>query len=99
MSNMRSLWRGELSLSDAFWNWAVFGGLIVNIVSSALFLWLIMSDYPILALIAGYAFPVPYNFMVCVGVWRSADRYSGDPRQANLARIVTTVGMILLSVT
>jgi hypothetical protein len=99
MSNMRSLWRGELSLSDAFWNWAAFGGLVVNVVSSALFLLLVMSDYLILALIVGYAFSIPYNFMVSVGVWRSADRYSGDPRWAVLARIVTTVGMILLSVT
>ncbi|MEM8689372.1 MAG: hypothetical protein AAGF81_18735 [Pseudomonadota bacterium] len=99
MKHLILLFRGELPLADAFWNWAVLGGLLINIASSALFLFLIIADSPILALIVGYAFSVPYNIIVSVGVWRSADRYEGERHQAELARLVTVVGMILLSVT
>jgi len=88
-----------LALDNVFWNWAVFGGLIINVFSSALFLFLIMEDRPVLAFIAGYAFSVPYNVIVTVGVWRSAERYTGEPRRAELAKMVTVIGMILLSVT
>ncbi len=99
MKYLRRLWHGELTLHNAFWNWAVFGGLFVNVASSALFLFLIMADHTISALIVGYAFSVPYNVIVSVGVWRSAGRYAGERRWADLARIVTVIGMILLSVT
>ena len=99
MKHLFRLLQGELALENAFWKWAVFGGLIVNMVSSGLFLFLIMADRPIWAFIAGYAFSVPYNVIVSVGVWRSAGRYTGERRWADLTRIVTVVGMILLSVT
>lgn len=99
MTNPCRLWRGELPLADAFWSWGVAGGLLVNAVTSALFLLLIMDDRPILATIAGYAPSLPYNALVCVGVWRSAGHYTGDRKWAELARTVTIVGMILLSVT
>ncbi|MFV2044413.1 MAG: hypothetical protein ACC700_14420 [Anaerolineales bacterium] len=99
MKHLFRLLQGELALENAFWNWAVFGGLIINLVSSALFFFLITADRPISALIAGYAFSVPYNVIVSVGVWRSAGRYAGERRWADLARIVTVIGMILLSVT
>ncbi len=98
MKNLCRLWHGELALRNAFWNWAVFGGLIINLASSALFLFLIMADRPISALIVGYAFSVPYNAIVLVGVWRSAGRFAGERRLADFARIVTVIGMIVLSV-
>jgi hypothetical protein len=99
MNSLRRLWRGELALADAFWNWAVFGGLAINAATSALLLFLITTDRPISALIAGYAPAVPYNVIVSVGVWRSAERYAGERRWADLARIITIIGMVLLSVT
>ena len=99
MAILYRLWRGELALSDAFWNWAVFGGLAINVASSAGFLYLISIDRPIFAVIAGYAPSLPYNVMVTIGVWRSAERYGGDRRWAELARIVTIIGMVLLSAT
>ncbi len=99
MKNFRRLWHGELALQNVFWNWAVFGGLIVNLASSGMFLFLIMADRTILGIIVGYAFSVPFNIVVSVGVWRSAERFSGERRWADLARIVTVIGMVLLSVT
>ena len=99
MNSLRRLWRGELALADAFWNWAVFGGLAINVATTVLLFFFIMADRPISALIAGYAFSVPYNVIVSMGVWRSAERYAGERRWADLARIVTIIGMILLSLT
>lgn len=92
------LWQGELPLQDAFWNWAVLGGAVVNAASGALSLYLITDDRPVLALLFGYGLPVPYNVIVAVGVWRAAGRYTGERKWADLARIVTLVGMVLLSV-
>ena len=99
MEGLRRLWRGELALADVFWNWAVIGGLAINASTTALLLILIMADRPIAAFIAGYAFAVPYNIIVSVGVWRSAERYPGERRWADLARIVTIIAMAVLSVT
>ena len=99
MTNLYRLWRGELALANAFWNWAVFGGLFINVASSALFLFLIMNDRPVSAFIAGYAPTIPYNIIASVGVWRSAGHYPGERHWADLARTVTIIGMVLLSVT
>jgi hypothetical protein len=96
---LRRLWRGELPLSDAFWNWAVIGGIIVNVPTTILSLTLIMNGRPLAAFIAGYAISVPYNVVATVGVWRAAARYEGDRKWADLARIVTVVGMVLLTIT
>ena len=99
MIRLGRLWRGELPLAIAFWNWAVFGALAVNGTTTLLFFVLLMNERPLAALLAGYVVSVPYNMVVAVGVWRSAGRYEGDPRLRNLARIVTVVGMLLLSLT
>jgi hypothetical protein len=99
MNTLRRLWQGELPLHQAFWNWAVIGGIAVNATTSILFLVLIMNDYPVTAIVVGYVCSVPYNVLAAVGVWRSAGRYQGDKRWADAARIVTVAGMILLSIT
>lgn len=99
MSELRSLWRGELPLSQAFWGWAVLGGLLVNLATTFGFYLLVMRDELIPALLVGYGLSLPYNFLVFVGVWRSANAYQGEKMWADLAKIITLVGMVLLSVT
>jgi hypothetical protein len=99
MTRLRRLWQGDLPLAEAFWHWAVLGGLLVNVSTTAGFLALVVADRLIEAFIVGYVFSVPYNFVVAVGVWRSAGRYTGDPGWAAAARIVTVAGMIVLSIT
>jgi hypothetical protein len=99
MRKLGALWAGELPLAEAFWTYAVMVGLAVNVVTSLLFLALITADRPLAALFVGYVCSVPYNVVVVVGVWRSAARHEGERAHAELARLVTLVGMILLSVT
>jgi hypothetical protein len=99
LNRIRRLWRGELPLIQAFWDWAAIGGIVVNGATSILFFTLLMNDRPLTALILGYAISVPYNLLVTVGVWRSADRHPGNPTHAKLAKIVTTASMAILSIT
>ena len=99
MSRLRALWSGDLPLGEAFWTYAVTIGVAVNLITTLLFLVLISWDRPVAALFVGYALAVPYNVVALVGVWRSVARYRGERIHAHLARIVTLVGMVLLSVT
>ena len=99
MARLRALWSGDLPLGEAFWTYAVTGGLAVNLTTSLLFLLLLSWDRPIAALFAGFALSVPYNVVALVGVWRSAARYEGERIHADLARMVSLVGMVLLTLT
>ena len=97
--SLKRLWRGEVPLAEAFWTWAVLGGLLVNGVTTGLFLALVSWDRPILALVIGYGLSVPYNLLAMAGVWRAADRYAGDRAWAETARIVALVGFVVLTLT
>ena len=99
MERIRHVWNGNLPLQDIFWNWAVAGGLAVNLSSSAMFLFLASTDRIIAAVICGYLLSLPYNFIVSVGVFRAADKYEGDRRWAETIKSVTLIGMLLLSIT
>lgn len=99
MRKLRDLWSGALPLGEAFWTFAIGIALLVNLTTSGLFLVLIMYDRPFAALFVGYVLSVPYNIVALVGVWRSAARYEGQAGLADLARIVTLVAMLVLSLT
>ncbi len=99
MGGFRRFLAGELPLGEAFWTWAVGGGLVVNIVTSLAFLALISMDRPILALVIGYGCSVPYNVAAVIGVWRAADRHPGDAVAANVIRFVTLFAAVILSLT
>lgn len=99
MRTFRRFLAGELPLGEAFWTWAVGGGLLVNIVTSLAFLALVSMDRPILGLVVGYGCSVPYNIAAVVGVWRSADRHAGHTAFASMARFVTLAAAVVLSLT
>jgi hypothetical protein len=95
---LRRLWRGELPLADAFWSWAVIGGLALNLAASFAMLVLLTQGETAWAMVAGHAVSLPYNVVVTIGVWRSAARYQGSPHWARAARLVTLIGMAVLSI-
>jgi hypothetical protein len=99
MPQLSTLWRGDYALADAFWTWAVTLGVLVNVVTSVLFLILITQDLAWPALVIGYGVSLPYNLVALVGVWRSAARYDGPVIHADLARGATVVLMATLSLT
>lgn len=96
---LRRLWSGDLPLAKAFWVYAAFIGVSINLLTSTLFLVLIVADRPLMALAIGYGASVPYNIVATVGVWRAAGRHPGDRAHADLARAATLIGMTLLTVT
>jgi hypothetical protein len=98
MTKLRALWAGEVPLGEAFWIFAIGIGLLVNLITSGLFLALITIERPFAALLVGYGLSVPYNLVALVGVWRSAARHPAA-QHADLARIVTIAVMVLLTVT
>ena len=80
------LWAGEVPLGEAFWTYAVAGGLLVNAIGTILFLWALSSGAPLLFIYLPMAVPIPYNVFMLVAVWRSAARYTGPRERADLAR-------------
>lgn len=97
MRGLHRLWSGELDLDDAFWGWAVIGGLALNLTTILGFMILITADLLVAAFVVGYAISTPYNVAVAVGVWRSASRAVDTPIKAAIYRTLTVVGMTLLT--
>jgi len=87
LQRLKELWRGELPLEVAFWHYAIFYGLIFNIVATATALFLVVLDAPIALAVIVHLLPVPYSIIVMIGVWRSADRFTGRRDMATYARI------------
>ena len=75
---VQRLWVGEIPLTEAFWHYAVVYGLVVNLVTSILFLVLLLNEASSIVLVPAFILPTPYNVLVVVAVWRSADQH--DPR-------------------
>jgi hypothetical protein len=98
MTTLRRLWAGDLPLDEAFWTFAVLYGVTLNLLTSLAFLALISTDRPWLALAAGYGPSLPYNILITVGVFRSAAR-EGPSSRADLYRILTVLGAVVLTVT
>ena len=80
-----SLWRGEVPLAQTYWIWNV----IENVLFS-MFLYLALEIRPVVAFLL-YALQVAYAVFISVALWRSANRYTGRPLWATLARGVAAV--------
>ncbi|MGH6735922.1 MAG: hypothetical protein ACRECX_07555 [Methyloceanibacter sp.] len=88
---MVALWSGEIPLSQAFWEYAVVYGTIVNIVATAAAIAAVAAGLPDAVGIGLFLIPIPYILTAVVGVVRSANRYSGPPMWAGLAKIAVVV--------
>jgi len=83
---LKDLWRGRLPLARAFWEHAVLYVALANLIATAVALGTMAADWPIALSIGLYLLPSPYVVAAIVGVWRSADAYTGPPHWASLAR-------------
>ena len=97
MMELIRLWRGEVPLDRAFWHYAVILGVLVNLLTTFLFMLFMSVDNLFAAVFFGYGVAIPYNLLALVGVWRSAAHSPG--RKADIYRIVTLIGAIVASVT
>ena len=87
LHRLRALWRGELPLEIAFWHYAIYYGLMVNLASSTISIVLFLNDAPVALVAAVHLVPLPYSVVAAFGVWRSARRYGGSSKFANFTRI------------
>ncbi len=81
------LWRGELPLEIAFWHYAIYYGLIINLAATTLSVALLLWDAPIAWAVIVHLLPLPYSVVTGFGVWRSAGRHAGRRNFATFTRV------------
>lgn len=91
MSRLADFWNGRLPLAEAFWVWAVFVGLTLNVAATGLTLAALAAQLPPAAALAIHLAPAPLDVALAVGVWRSAGRYAGPRHRADMARAAAVV--------
>ena len=94
---IKALWRGQVPLEIAFWRYAVIYGLFLNVTTSLMFMALTAAHVGTAILIAAFLLPVPYNILVIVAVWRSADRCREPGKWVEWARFGTVFWMAALT--
>lgn len=77
------IWRGRYSLAVTFWGFFIFGFLALTIIFAGL-LWPVFVSVPYWWFVA--ALQLLFGIVVGVGVWRSADSYSGPTPWAIAAK-------------
>jgi hypothetical protein len=88
------LWRGDVTLKRAFWDYAIIYGSLLNLATTLAALGAFAAGWPLALAAVIFLSPLPYNLLAVFGVWRSAERYSGPAIWAHLARIVVVVWAI-----
>jgi hypothetical protein len=97
-STIGDVWRGEIPLGQVFWTFAIGFGTVFNLLATGVGLVAIAGGMPAPAAVAIHFLPLPYNFLVLVGVWRSADAFAGHPAIATSARIAAAAWFALMMV-
>jgi hypothetical protein len=90
-------WRGGLPLGRAFWLWGILGGGIVSLLTTLLALMLVAAGAPAWLAVLVFAVHILWNFVLLVGVWRSAGRPEVSHAAANLVRLTILVWVVVLS--
>lgn len=88
------LWRGEIGLASAFWEYAIVFGTFAAVVTTGLAYGAFVAGASLWFAVALFFLSVPYTILATVGVWRSADRYQGPPVWAHAARVAVTIWAI-----
>jgi hypothetical protein len=71
---IREFARGDLPLGRAFWVWGILGGAAVNLFATLAAVALVTAELPPWLAALAFAAPIPWNLLLLVGVWRSAQR-------------------------
>jgi hypothetical protein len=90
MSLIGRIWRGEEGLGLTFWGYGL-GANILFTMLTFLILALHLADWFLLALLL---FRLVYMVFISVGIWRSANRYTGHQAWAYLAKVMVILGYL-----
>jgi hypothetical protein len=86
-----ALWSGDFPLGEAFWHYAIAYGTTANILATAAAIAAVLAGLPDAVAIGLHFLPLPYVAMAVVGVWRSADKYRGDPTWPSIAKAAVII--------
>lgn len=92
------LWRGEVGLASAFWEYAIVFGTFVHVVATAVAYGVYVAGAPLWFAVVMFFIAAPYTLLVTVGVFRSAERYRGPVKWAHAARIGVVIWAIAATV-
>ena len=87
MGLIKKIWNGELPLVKVYWLYGVVFGAFVAIFS------VLIKDYPTALILLTFAL-IPYQILVFVGIWRSANAYTNKKVWAVLAKVHVVLGVI-----
>jgi hypothetical protein len=94
------LWHGEIGLLRTFWLFGMGGGLLFVLPLFAMML--ALTDVPdnvtASIFLAALGLLAIYLVWVFVGIWRAANKYSGNPVWAILAKIAVGMGILNIAV-
>ena len=90
-AHLAALWRGDIPLGQAFWEYAIAYGTIANIVATVVAIATVAVGLPDALAICLFRTPLPYILTAVVGVFRSADKYRGQYQWATMAKITVTL--------
>lgn len=91
LRNLTALWRGEMPLDRAFWEFAIAYGTTANIVATVAAIGAAAAGLPDILVIGIFVTPLPYIFLAVLGVFRSAHRYQGPLEWRHLARVAVVI--------
>ncbi len=82
-ARIKALWRGEVSLAQAFWTVTLLYGTLINLTATGLMFAALAAGLPSLIAVAMHLLPLPYNVLALMGVWHSANalRRPTQPRR------------------
>ncbi len=71
--------------------------MLLNLATSLVSLGLVVSEAGYALLVPMFILPIPFNILIIVAVWRSAGRYTGPQKWADMARFGTVLWMVVLT--
>jgi hypothetical protein len=87
-----------MPLAQVFWSFTVVFGTLFNLLATGVGLLAMAGGMPAPAAVAIHLLPLPYNFLVLVGAWRSAEAFTGPALIATSARIAVAAWFALMMV-
>ena len=90
---VRARWRGAVPLRSALWWDMALVGSVVNLAAMLAALLLLARGAPDLLGAGVYFAPLPYNLLLVISVWRSAERAGGPGAQG--ARVLALAWLAL----
>ena len=84
---LSALWKGELPLGQAFWEYAIAYGTTANIVATIAAIAAAAAGLPDAIAIVIFLLPLPYILTSVIGVVRSANKYQGPRNRADMAKV------------